>query len=80
MASKTKIYIVLEYVDGGELFDQIVSNYFEIFFFFISLVFFFNERFGISYFKLFISLENTNQRSGLDKRICWKYMLVICFS
>lgn len=25
MASKTKIYIVLEYVDGGELFDKIVS-------------------------------------------------------
>ena len=25
MASKTKIYIVLEYVDGGELFDEIVS-------------------------------------------------------
>lgn len=24
MASKTKIYIVLEYVDGGELFDKIV--------------------------------------------------------
>lgn len=27
MASKTKIYIILEYVDGGELFDKIVSNY-----------------------------------------------------
>lgn len=26
MASKTKIYIVLEFVDGGELFDEIVSN------------------------------------------------------
>ncbi|KAM0935034.1 putative protein kinase CAMK-CAMKL-CHK1 family [Dioscorea sansibarensis] len=26
MASKTKIYIVLEYVDGGELFDKIVNN------------------------------------------------------
>jgi len=25
MASKTKIYIVLELVDGGELFDKIVS-------------------------------------------------------
>lgn len=25
MASKTKIYIVLEYVTGGELFDKIVS-------------------------------------------------------
>lgn len=24
MASKTKIYIVLEFVDGGELFDKIV--------------------------------------------------------
>lgn len=27
MASKTKIYIVLEFVDGGELFDEIVSNF-----------------------------------------------------
>ena len=26
MASKTKIYIVLEYVTGGELFDKIVST------------------------------------------------------
>nr|DAD36141.1 TPA_asm: hypothetical protein HUJ06_006781 [Nelumbo nucifera] len=26
MASKTKIYIVLEFVDGGELFDKIVNN------------------------------------------------------
>lgn len=26
MASKSKIYIVLEFVGGGELFDQIVSN------------------------------------------------------
>jgi hypothetical protein len=26
MASKTKIYIVLEYVTGGELFDKIVSS------------------------------------------------------
>lgn len=26
MASKTKIYIVLELVNGGELFDKIVSN------------------------------------------------------
>ncbi|KVH97330.1 NAF domain-containing protein [Cynara cardunculus var. scolymus] len=26
MASKTKIYIVLEYVDGGELFDKIPEN------------------------------------------------------
>ncbi|MBA0620685.1 hypothetical protein Godav_006380 [Gossypium davidsonii] len=25
MASKTKIYIVIEYVGGGELFDKIVS-------------------------------------------------------
>jgi serine/threonine protein kinase len=25
IASKTKIYIVLEYVTGGELFDKIVS-------------------------------------------------------
>jgi 5'-AMP-activated protein kinase catalytic alpha subunit len=25
LASKTKIYIVLEYVTGGELFDKIVS-------------------------------------------------------
>lgn len=25
MASKTKIYIVLEFVQGGELFDKIVS-------------------------------------------------------
>jgi hypothetical protein len=24
MASKTKIYMVLEFVDGGELFDKIV--------------------------------------------------------
>ena len=24
MASKTKIYIVVEFVDGGELFDRIV--------------------------------------------------------
>lgn len=26
MASKTKIYIVLEFIDGGELFDKIVRN------------------------------------------------------
>jgi hypothetical protein len=26
MASKTKIYIVIELVTGGELFDKIVSN------------------------------------------------------
>jgi hypothetical protein len=26
MGSKTKIYIVLEYATGGELFDKIVSN------------------------------------------------------
>lgn len=26
MASKTKIYIVLELVNGGELFDKIVRN------------------------------------------------------
>ncbi|KAJ3682066.1 hypothetical protein LUZ60_014639 [Juncus effusus] len=26
LASKTKIYIVLDYVDGGELFDKIVEN------------------------------------------------------
>ncbi|PIA48782.1 hypothetical protein AQUCO_01300011v1 [Aquilegia coerulea] len=26
LASKTKIYIVLEFVDGGELFDKIVNN------------------------------------------------------
>ncbi|KAI4355295.1 hypothetical protein L6164_004084 [Bauhinia variegata] len=26
MASKTKIYIVLEFVDGGELFDEIATN------------------------------------------------------
>lgn len=26
MASKTKIYIVLEFVTGGELFDKIVSS------------------------------------------------------
>jgi len=26
MGSKTKIYIVLEYVTGGELFDAIVSD------------------------------------------------------
>jgi serine/threonine protein kinase len=26
MGSKTKIYIVLEYVTGGELFDTIVSH------------------------------------------------------
>jgi hypothetical protein len=25
-ASKTKIYMVLEFVNGGELFDKIVSN------------------------------------------------------
>jgi hypothetical protein len=25
MASKTKIYIVMEYAKGGELFDKIVS-------------------------------------------------------
>ena len=25
-ASKTKIYMVLEYVNGGELFDKIVSH------------------------------------------------------
>jgi len=25
-ASKTKIYMVLEFVDGGELFDKIVSH------------------------------------------------------
>jgi hypothetical protein len=28
MASKTKIYIVLEFVTGGELFDKIVSLWF----------------------------------------------------
>jgi len=28
MASKTKIYIVLELIDGGELFDKIVSRLF----------------------------------------------------
>jgi hypothetical protein len=27
MASKTKIYIVMELVTGGELFDKIVSAY-----------------------------------------------------
>jgi hypothetical protein len=26
MGSKTKVYIVLEYVTGGELFDTIVSD------------------------------------------------------
>ena len=26
LASKTKIYMVLEYVTGGELFDRIVSK------------------------------------------------------
>ncbi|KAF5182108.1 Non-specific serine/threonine protein kinase [Thalictrum thalictroides] len=26
LASKTRIYIVLEFVDGGELFDKIVNN------------------------------------------------------
>lgn len=26
LASKTKIYMVLEYVNGGELFDKIVSK------------------------------------------------------
>jgi hypothetical protein len=26
MASKTKIYIVMEYAKGGELFDKIVSS------------------------------------------------------
>jgi hypothetical protein len=26
MASKSKIYIILEFVAGGELFDQIVRN------------------------------------------------------
>lgn len=26
MASKTKIYIILEFVDGGELFDKIVRH------------------------------------------------------
>ncbi|KAG4929873.1 hypothetical protein GYH30_046653 [Glycine max] len=26
LASKTKIYIVLEFVDGGELFDKIAAN------------------------------------------------------
>lgn len=30
MASKTKIYIVLEFVDGGELFDKIVSLFFQL--------------------------------------------------
>jgi hypothetical protein len=28
MASKTKIYIVMEYATGGELFDKIVSLFF----------------------------------------------------
>lgn len=28
LASKTKIYMVLEYVNGGELFDRIVSRFF----------------------------------------------------
>lgn len=27
IASKTKIYMVLEYVNGGELFDKIVSSF-----------------------------------------------------
>jgi len=27
MASKTKIYIVLEFVTGGELFDKIVRQF-----------------------------------------------------
>lgn len=27
MASKTKIYIVLEFVDGGELFDKVVRDF-----------------------------------------------------
>lgn len=26
LASKTKIYIVLEFVDGGELFDKILAS------------------------------------------------------
>ncbi|XP_023546782.1 CBL-interacting serine/threonine-protein kinase 8-like isoform X1 [Cucurbita pepo subsp. pepo] len=26
LASRTKIYIILEYITGGELFDKIVSN------------------------------------------------------
>lgn len=28
LASKTKIYMVLEYVHGGELFDKIVSSFY----------------------------------------------------
>lgn len=42
MASKTKIYIVLELVSGGELFDKIVSvpliSYYSICFFPLLLV------------------------------------------
>jgi len=39
MASKTKIYIVLELVDGGELFDKIVSLiYFSFSFRFVNVL------------------------------------------
>lgn len=31
LASKTKIYMVLEYVNGGELFDRIVSIFCNIY-------------------------------------------------
>lgn len=38
MASKTKIYFVLEFVTGGELFDKIVSfQFIEHVFFFLML-------------------------------------------
>jgi serine/threonine protein kinase len=30
MASKTKIYVVMEYVTGGELFNKIVSTIFSL--------------------------------------------------
>lgn len=39
MASKTKIYIVLELVDGGELFDKIVSLIYSTFYFSFSFCF-----------------------------------------
>jgi len=47
MASKTKIYIVLELLDGGELFDKIVSLtystfliYMFVFFYLVLSIFF----------------------------------------
>nr|XP_024376647.1 CBL-interacting serine/threonine-protein kinase 3-like [Physcomitrium patens] len=52
MASKSKIYIVLEYVTGGELFDKIVSTY-------VSQLKKFTKTFGLRTDILLLSLRGT---------------------